>query len=172
MVSGETSRTGAIAAGLAMAVGGVIVLAWPGITTLVLVAWLGLAIALYGVSELAVAISGETEGSRLWAGIVGAVALLGGISVFLTPVVSSITVGLVIGWYWIIGGVVGLLGAVVQSGHRIVRALVAVLSLAAGGVVLAQPALSLVTLTWFTGAWMLASGLVVAGFAIFGRRAA
>lgn len=171
MVAGETSRSGAIAIGIMMAVGGVIVLAWPGITTLVLVTWLGLAIALYGISELATAISGEAEGSRLWAGIVGVVALLGGLSVFLTPVVSSITVALVIGWYWIIGGAIGLLGAIVHSGHRIVRALVAILSLVAGVIVLATPAISLVTLTWFTGAWMLAAGVAVAGASIFGRGA-
>ena len=172
MVSGETSRTGAIAIGIAMAIGGVIVLAWPGITTLVLVTWLGLAIALYGVTELSAAIAGSTEGSRLWAGFVGVISLLGGLSIFLTPVVSSFTIALVIGWYWVIGGVAGLLGAVFHAGHRIVRALVAVLSLLAGVIVLAQPGISLVTLTWFTGAWMLASGLVVAGVSIFGRRSA
>jgi uncharacterized membrane protein HdeD (DUF308 family) len=44
-----------------------------------------------------------------------------------------------------------------------------VLSLLAGIVVLAQPGLSLVTLVWFSGAWMLAGGIVMAASAAFGR---
>ncbi len=166
------SRSAAIAAGVAMAIAGLIVFFWPGITTIVLVAWLGLAIAIYGATELGVAIGGAGDRSRLWAGIVGVIALLGGLSVFLTPILSSITVGTVIGAYWVIGGAVGLVGAVVQSGHRIVRGAVAVLSLVAGLAVLSQPGLSLVALTWFTGLWMVVSGLVLAGTAVVRGRVA
>lgn len=166
------SKGAAVGAGVAMAIAGLVVFFWPGITTVVLVSWLGIAIALYGATELGIAIGGVGERSRLWAGIVGAIALLGGVSVFLTPIISSITVGTVIGAYWVVGGVAGLLGAVLQSGHRIVRGIVAVISLVAGISVLAQPGLSLVALTWFTGMWMVVSGLVLAGTALLRGRVA
>lgn len=164
------SRGAAIGLGALIALAGLALLAWPGVTTVVLVSWLGLAIVVYGVHELIDAFSGAGGRSRLWGGIVGVVAVIGGASVFLTPVVSTITVGLVIGWYWLIGGAIGVVGALVEPGNRIVRLLVAVLSLLAGVVVIAQPALSLVTLVWFSGAWMLAAGLVMVAGALFGRR--
>lgn len=166
------SRSAAIGAGIAMAVAGLVVFFWPGITTLVLVSWFGISIALYGATELGIAIGGSEDRSRLWAGIVGVISLLGGVSVFLTPILSTITVGTVIGVYWIVGGVAGLLGAVLQSGHRIVRGIVAVISLIAGASVLAQPGLSLVALTWFSGMWMVVSGLVLAGTALVRGRIA
>lgn len=165
------SRGATIAIGALVAVAGLILLLWPGKTTLVLVSWLGIAIVAYGVYEFLNAVVGTGDRSRLWGGILGVIAVIGGVIIFATPLVSSVTIGLVIGWYWIIGGVFGVVGAIVEPGNRFVRLLIALLSLFAGVVVIAQPGLSLVALVWFSGAWMLAAGLVIALTAVFLRRA-
>lgn len=163
------SRGAAIGFGILMALAGLALMVWPGATTLVLVTWLGIAIVAYGIYELMSAFSGAGDRSRLWSGIIGAVAIIGGIAIFLTPIVGAVTVGLVIGWYWLIGGVVGIVGAFMVAGNRIIRLLVAVVSVLAGIVVIAQPGLSLVTLVWFSGIWMLVAGLIMVFSGIFWR---
>lgn len=164
------SRGTAIGFGVLVALAGVVLLVWPGATTLVLVTWLGLAILAYGIYELVTAFTGAGDRSRLWSGVIGVIAIIGGLAVFLTPLVSTVTVGLVIGWYWLIGGIFGIVGAIVEPGNRVIRLLVALLSVVAGIVVIAQPGLALVTLVWFSGLWMLVAGLVMIAAALFGRR--
>lgn len=164
------SRGAAVGLGVLIVLAGVVLLAWPGATTVVLVRWLGLAIVVYGVHELANAFGGGGEGSRVWSGIIGVVAIIGGLAIFFTPIFSAITVGLVIGWYWLIGGAIGIVGAIIEPGNRLVRLLVAVVSLLAGVAVIAQPGLSLVTLVWFSGAWMVAAGLIMVASALFRGR--
>lgn len=165
------TRGAAVGLGVLIVLAGLVLLVWPGATTIVLVSWLGLAILVYGLHELIGAFSGDRGRSRLWSGIVGVVAIIGGLAIFFTPLVSTVTVGLVIGWYWLIGGVVGIVGAIVEPGNRFIRLLVAIVSLLAGLAVIAQPALSLVALVWFSGAWMVAAGVVMAASALLsGRR--
>lgn len=48
----------------------------------------------------------------------------------------------------------------------------AVISLVTGMIVIAQPGLSLVTLVWFSGVWMIVAGVVMVASALFGRRRA
>jgi uncharacterized membrane protein HdeD (DUF308 family) len=163
------NRGVAIAIGVAVALAGLALLLWPGPTSLVLVSCLGIAIAGYGVYEFVNAVVGVGERSRVWGVIIGVIAVIGGVVIFATPLVSTVTVGLVIGWYWIVGGVIGIVGAIVEPGDRFMRLLVAVLSLVAGVIVIAQPGLALVTLVWFAGAWMLVVGIVMARMALFGR---
>ena len=165
------SRGAAIGLGVLIALAGVVLLIWPGATTVVLVRWLGLAIVVYGIHELIDAFGGGGEGSRVWSGIIGVVAVIGGLAIFWTPIISAITVGLVIGWYWLIGGAIGIVGAIIEPGNRLVHLLIAVVSMLAGVAVIAQPGLSLVTLVWFSGAWMVIAGLIMVAGAMFsGRR--
>lgn len=154
-----------------IALTGLVLLLRPAATTLVVVRWLGLAVVVYGVYELITAF-GDDARSRLWSAVVGVIAIIGGIAIFLSPVVSSVAVGVVIGLYWLVGGAVGIAAAIIVPGNRVIRAVVAVISLVAGMVVIAQPGLSLVTLVWFSGVWMIVAGIVMVASALFGRRQA
>lgn len=139
-----------------------IVLIWPGVTTIVVVACLGVAIIVYGFSELVEAFTGGIDGSagsRVWSAVIGIVAIIGGVAIFPTQWLSTVTVGIVI-------------GAVVESGNRVIRALVAVLPIVAGLAVLVQPGLSLVILVAIASAWMVAAGMLMVGAATHGRRRA
>jgi uncharacterized membrane protein HdeD (DUF308 family) len=154
--------TSAFGVAAVMVVTGILLLAWPGATTLVLVALLGLGAVTYGIAELSRVFAGEGERLELWAGLIGLVSIFGGVLIFLTPLVSSVAVGTIIGAYWLVGGVSEVIGAVIRPGGRVVRLLVGVLSVAAGLVVLASPTLSLVALVWFSGLWMVAAGIAIA----------
>jgi uncharacterized membrane protein HdeD (DUF308 family) len=166
----QESRGMAIALGTLLALAGLVLLVWPAATTLVLVSVLGVAVITYGCWELYLAFKGTGERSRLWGGVVGAVAVIGGAVIFLSPFVSAAAVGIVIGLYWLVAGAVGLVGAFMEPGHRVVRLFVAVISVVAGLLVIAQPGLSLVALVWFSGAWMVGAGLVMVFSRLFGRR--
>lgn len=164
------SRGAAIGFGVLVALAGVVLLVWPGATAVVLATWLGIAILAYGIYELITVFTGGGDRSRLWSGIIGVIAVIGGLAIILTPLVSTITLGLIIGWYWLIGGVFGIVGAIVEPGNRVIRLLIALVSVVAGVVVIAQPGLAVVTLVWFAGVWMLVAGIVMIGTALFGRR--
>lgn len=174
IVTTPESRGAAVTMAVVLVLAGIVLLVWPGPTTVVLVRVLGLGVLAYGVRELVLAVTGTGERSRLWGAVLGVVTLVGGATIFFTPLLGSITTGLVIGIYWIAGGVLGLIAAVAEPGHRVVRLLLAALSLLAGAVVLAQPGLSLVALVWFAGLWLVASGVVVliGAFIGGGRRVA
>jgi uncharacterized membrane protein HdeD (DUF308 family) len=167
--SAGRSRGASIALGVAMVLLGLVVAAWPGITAVVLVRWLGIAVILYGFYELLQAVTGG-EGSRLWAGLIGVVSVVTGAILFLTPIVSLSSIGTVIGVVWLVQGGVGLVGAIFEPGRRLLRALIGLISVVAGIAVLSQPGLSVIGLTWFAGLWMAGAGLAVALIALFGGR--
>jgi len=68
----------------------------------------------------------------------------------------------------LVAGVVALLGATARQEDRVERLMVGVLSLIAGALTLALPALSLVVLVWFAGLWLILVGAVVAGLTVVG----
>lgn len=170
IVRTPASRGAALTLAVLLALAGIVLLVWPGATTIVLVWILGVSVIAYGVREFVLAVTGTAEGSRVWGIVIGIVALLGGATILFTPLLGTIAVGLVIGWYWIAGGLVGIVGAFAEPGHRLVRAFLAVLSLVAGVLVVAQPGLSVVALVWFAGFWLIASGVIMVLDAIVGGR--
>lgn len=162
------SRGAAVGLGALLVVAGLVLLVWPAATALVLVSLLGLGIVAYGIAELGKVFSGDSDHLELWAGLIGLVSIFGGIIIFLTPLVSSVAVGLIVGIYWLVAGVVEVAGALIRPGGRLVRLLLGVISAIAGVIVLAMPSLSLVALVWFSGAWLVAAGIIVALVALVG----
>lgn len=160
----------ATSVGIVIALTGLVMFAWPAATVVVVGLLLGAAMILYGVKELSDGIVGSSEGSRLVALLIGFASVLAGAIVALSPLLTAVTVGTLVGVVWLTDGMFKLIGAFVEPTHRIVRAAVGLLSLVAGASVLVQPALSLVVLTWFAGAWMVVVGAVVAGRAWLRRR--
>lgn len=152
-------------AGLALVVGGILLLAWPQASALVLVTLFGLGAVVHGISELARVFAGEGEHLEVWAGLIGLVSIFGGVVVFLTPRVSAVAAGVVIGVYWLAAGVAEVIGGLVRPGGRLGRLIVGGLSIVAGVVVLAVPTLSLLVLVWLSGLWLVVVGLVILAFA-------
>jgi uncharacterized membrane protein HdeD (DUF308 family) len=145
---------------------GLVLVLWPSATIWVLVAFVGLGAVSYGVSELLRVFAGTGQNLELWAGLVGLVSIFGGVVIVITPFISTSAAQIVVGLYWLAGGIVEIVGALVRTDGRLVRLPIGVLSAALGGVVLAVPAMSILILVWLAGVWLLAMGLVLllAGF--------
>jgi uncharacterized membrane protein HdeD (DUF308 family) len=106
-------RVGYLIAGLFGVVAGLLTLAWPGITALVLVVLIGAWAIVTGVLDIWAAT--QRRGDWLLA-IVGALSLVAGLLILLRPGVGAIAIAQVIGFYAIISGV--LLLTEIWRAHR------------------------------------------------------
>lgn len=166
------SRTAGVVFGLGIAVTGLAVMVWPEATVAVVGLLLGIGLLLYGIRELAMAPEAGAGGDRGTTLAVGIVSVLVGLAVLTVPLLTAVAIGTLLGIAWIVEGVVAVGAAFTRPGHRLVRGVVGVISLAAGIIVFAQPGLSLVAIAWFAGVWLLVVGLVVVGVALVGDRQA
>jgi uncharacterized membrane protein HdeD (DUF308 family) len=146
-------------------VAGVMALVWPGVTILVLVVLLGIQLIIYGVVAMMRAF--ETGQGRILSVIFGVLAILAGTSLWLRPLRNLGAVVVVISVFWVAGGLVQTIGAMVDRGqHWGFELVMGLVSVAAGIVAIAWPGITLLVIAVMTGVWMIVIGLtwVVAGF--------
>ena len=161
-------RSSRIGLGATMMLAGIALVTWPRATAIVVVTLFGLGVLLYGLIELARVFSAADGRLDLVAGLAAVINIFGGIVIFVTRFVSLDALSVVLGVYWVVAGVVALVGAGTRQEGRVERLAVGVLSLTAGAMALALPALSLVVLAWFAGAWLILVGVAVAGLTVVG----
>jgi uncharacterized membrane protein HdeD (DUF308 family) len=140
---------------------GLVLLLWPGATIRVVVVLVGLGAVGFGVSELSRVFAGGETTLQVSSGLIGLANVIGGVLVLLSPFVSLDAARTVVGIYWLIAGLVEVVGALVKPEGRIERFSVGVLSLAAGAVAVLLPAISVLVFVWLAGAWLVVVGLVV-----------
>lgn len=95
--------------------------------------------------------------------LAGLLLLIGGILAFANPFAASLTVELLVGWAFLIGGAVQLFAAFSQdrsTGNRIWFGLWGLLGLLVGISLIADPLSGLISLTVLLGAVFLISGIV------------
>jgi uncharacterized membrane protein HdeD (DUF308 family) len=155
-----SARTLLVSAGVIGVVAGVLVLAWPGATILVLALLLGINLILTGlVSTISAVTDDFTVGERILAALFGLVSVLAGVVVVARPVRSAVVVAAVVGAFWIVGGVADVARGVAGLTYsRALTLLSGLISLAAGITVLAWPGPSVLVLVWISGLWMIAFG--------------
>jgi uncharacterized membrane protein HdeD (DUF308 family) len=159
VVSGSDRRRLATAAGGWLVLCGVVLLVWPAATIRVVVVLVGLGALGFGASELSRVFSGGAT-PELWSGLIGLANLIGGVVVLIAPFVSLDAARVVVGIYWLVAGLVEVVGSLASHDGRIERFAIGVLSLAAGAIALV-PAISGVVFVWLAGAWLVVVGLVV-----------
>jgi len=103
-------RIGPVAGHLALAVldvgAGIIALAWPGITALVLVTVIAVWAFLIGVMEFGMAFrSGETAGERALLGLTGLVSIALGVAFATRPDIGAITIAQLYGLFSLVSGI-------------------------------------------------------------------
>lgn len=157
-----STRIFLIGGGILSVLAGILVVVWPGITLLVLAALLGINLVLGGVVSTVTAATGDhTTGERTLGIITGLLSLLAGAVVFARPVRSLAVIAVIIGAFWVVGGVAEFIsGLTGSSDHRGLSILSGLLTVGAGVVILAWPAVSLVTMTWIAGIWMVVFGIL------------
>jgi uncharacterized membrane protein HdeD (DUF308 family) len=156
-------------AGVAAALLGVLVLAWPQATLLVVGVLFGLFLLVSGLVQLAAAFGTHTATAlRVMAFISGALSIVLGLFCFRGTLESILLLGLWIGIGWLFRGITQVMAAASDPGTpaRGWMLLLGVINALAGIVLISWPIRSVTVLTVVTGCWLVAVGLVEAATAL------
>jgi uncharacterized membrane protein HdeD (DUF308 family) len=162
-----------LGAGVLSIVIGVLILAWPGATIVVIAILFAIQVIIAGVLQIVAAFSADGgAGSRVLLGLLGALSILVGLLCLRAPLQTAVALGLLIGAVWVVGGVIGFVHAVgaERGGARGWAIVSAVISVIAGVVVLVYPGMSIVVLTWLLGIVLVVNGAVLVARAFALRR--
>ena len=102
----------------------------------------------------------------------GIIAIIIGLFLLSKPVVTTILLVQILAIFWLAGGIVSVVGALIFSGNRLWKLLSGILSIIAGVIILVYPILSpfivLTFLVIFIGAWAIVNGAVKLAWALKG----
>ena len=157
-------KSAEIFAGLLTLVLGIMVLVWPGVTIGVVVITVGIQFVVVGLLTLTAAITGAGGvGEKILLSLLGILGLLAGVVTFARPLRSSVVLVVVIGAFWLVGGIIDLVASV--FGHSVPgrgwRILGAVVSVVAGVIALSWPGITVVAMARVLGIWMILLGGVM-----------
>jgi uncharacterized membrane protein HdeD (DUF308 family) len=160
--------------GVVSIVAGLLSLAWPGPTLLVLAVLFGIELIVWGIYRLVGAITfGDAGGGArtLWA-ILGILSLLLGFYSLRHIVITLLSLGLLLGIFWLVDGIGLIVSAVEHRGMpgRGLSLFSGVLGAIAGLVLLVWPAISILTLSVLVGIWLLILGFTQLSIAMQLRR--
>lgn len=156
---------------------GVVLAVWPDETLRVCAVLIGIQLLVGGVVRIvtAVAASGMDAAVRVLVGLSGALALIVGLLCLREPLQTFLAIGLVLGAWWVVAGVVDVLTAIWSPtpGRRGWEIAGGVVTLLAGGFLLVNPELSLGVLVLVLCGWLIVMGLVavVVAFRLRAERA-
>src|SRR4051794_25241781 len=152
--------------GLICAAAGVIVLAQPGDSLTTLAVIVGIFMFIDGIIELALSLSRHTE-QRGTVALVGALNAVIGIALVRHPVQGVLAIALLIGIWLVAIGVVRFVASFEDAGHRAWNIIVALIEVAAGVVILANPHIGYTTLALLVGISFIVRGcaMVALGWA-------
>ncbi len=152
---------------------GIALLVWPDATIVVFAVLLAIQLIIGGIFRIVTAVGmGKMDGGmRALIGLSGGVALVVGLLILREPLQSVLVLGMILGVWWLVVGVIDVISAIVNPSTRgrgwdIV---VGVISILAGGFLLVYTDLSLKVLVVFVGVWLVLAG-VIATFAAFRLR--
>lgn len=149
-----------LAFGVLTLVAGVVALAWPGHTVVVLALVFGAQLLVGGIFWFGTAVSSRGRGTAGQV-VLAVLAIIAGIVCLRSPVQIALLLPLVLGLYWIINGLIEMIHALTRGEEVPARgwAIAAgVLSLLAGIAVLVYPGVGLIVLAWVLGFWLIVYG--------------
>jgi uncharacterized membrane protein HdeD (DUF308 family) len=153
---------------------GVMIVVWPEATLKVVAVLFGLWLLVHGVARIvqAVAGRGRDAGERAIVGVIGILFLVAGVVALRNLLASLALIVTLIGLMSLIGGLVELISAFTGSrgSPRAWNLVLGALGVIFGITVLLWPDLSLMTLVYLTGTWMIVAGLLQVGLVVVARR--
>jgi uncharacterized membrane protein HdeD (DUF308 family) len=164
-----------LAFGIVTLLAGILVLAWPGPTLLVLAVLFGFQLVVLGIFRFVAAFGPQlTAGARILYALLGVLSLIIGLYALRHVLITLLALGLLLGIFWVANGTVELFTALShrEVGHRVWMSVLGLLSILAGLVLLVYPGLSLVALAVIVGVWLLVYGLMEISVATQVRSAA
>jgi uncharacterized membrane protein HdeD (DUF308 family) len=158
-----------LAAGILLMAVGVILVAWPRATLIIVAILVGAGLVISGVYRFITGIadtnlSGGTRAAHI---VIGLLAIFVGLYCLRHHDVSIFLLALLVGIFWMMHGFTDL-AAAASSRPRTGRGWLVVsgiVGIAAGAIVLFWPGISLLVLLLVLGAWLIFYGLVLAGMA-------
>lgn len=161
---GVAARRIGVAAGILSVALGLAVVAWPKATIGAVAILFGLQLMIHGGYRIVLAVvAAEADGgARFLSTVLGVLSFCLGVLALRHPFQTVAVMALVFGLFWVIGGIIELVGVLGARGTcgRGWKAALAAVPVVAGLLVLAYPGITLPTLTWLFGLWLIAWGLL------------
>ncbi|MGY2701250.1 HdeD family acid-resistance protein [Nocardioides sp. HB32] len=143
---------------------GVALLVWPNASITVFAVLLAIQLVIAGVVRIVQAVSAERRQGAAGAliGLSGGLALIVGLLILRDPLQSVLVVTMILGAFWIIAGVIDILGVFmgVEREGRGWDVLAGVLSIAFGAILIEWTDISLKVLVVLTGLWLVVAGAI------------
>lgn len=153
-----------LAYGFVTLLAGIVVLAWPGETLLVLAVLFGVQLIVSGVFRFVGALASDdlTGGTRVLLALLGVLSVIIGLWAVRHVLLTLLALVVFLGIYWVINGAIEVFTALSHRGlpERGWTAFMGLLSAIAGIIVLAYPGLSLLSLAVILGVWLLVFGVM------------
>jgi uncharacterized membrane protein HdeD (DUF308 family) len=152
---------------------GIVLLAFPDISLAALVLTFGAAAFVYGVAELATAISGQHGSGRGWMVFYGIVGILTGIAVVVWPDISALALLYVIGAWAVVAGILEIASAfelLLDGGDRFLLVLSGLVSIAFGTIMWIHPGAGALALVTLIAAFAIVTGTMLLATAFRIRR--
>jgi uncharacterized membrane protein HdeD (DUF308 family) len=156
--------------GIMTLLAGILTVAWPGRTVLVVAVLFGVQLFVGGIFRLVAAFTDIAAGHRVAYTLIGIFSILVGILCLRNLFQTVAALALILGVFWVISGIMDFFSGVFvrdmpRRGWVIFQG---VLGFGAGIIVLLQPAISLATLAWVLGIWLIVYGTmeIVASFSV------
>jgi uncharacterized membrane protein HdeD (DUF308 family) len=164
-----------LAFGIVTLLAGLLAIAWPGRTIVVIAVLFGIQLIVAGIFRFVAAIAddGESGGTRALLALLGVLSFVVGLYAVRHILITIASLALLLGIFWIVNGTIETFTALSDRGMpgRGWTVFMGLLSVLAGIVVLAYPGISLATLAVVLGLWLLVFGVMEVALA-FRLRAA
>jgi uncharacterized membrane protein HdeD (DUF308 family) len=144
---------------------GILALAWPGRTLIVVAVVFGAQLVVMGIFRFvsAFASSDLTGGTRVLLALLGVLSLIIGLYAVRHILVTLLALALLLGIFWVVNGAIELFSALSHRGMqgRGWTAFMGILSVVSGVIVLAYPGISLRVLAVVLSIWLLVYGVML-----------
>jgi uncharacterized membrane protein HdeD (DUF308 family) len=150
--------------GIVTLLAGLLALAWPGRTIVVIAVLFGAQLVVAGIFRFVAALAADDERgtTRVLLALLGVLSFIVGLYALRHLLLTIATLALLLGIFWIVNGTVETFTALSHRGMqgRGWTIFMGLLSVVAGVVVLVYPGISLVTLAVVLGVWLLVYGVM------------
>jgi uncharacterized membrane protein HdeD (DUF308 family) len=150
--------------GIITLLAGIVVLAWPAATLLVIAVLFGVQLIVGGIFRFVSAFAHEdtSGGTRVLLALLGVLSIIIGLWAVRHVLLTLLALVVLLGIFWVVNGTIELFTALShrEMPNRGWTAAMGVLSVLAGMIVLIYPGPSLLTLSVILGIWLLVYGLM------------
>ena len=153
----------ALAFGIITVIAGIVVLAWPGPTLLVIAILFGIELVVLGVFRFVAAFGHDlTGGTRILYALLGVLSLIIGLYALRHILITLLALALLLGIFWVVNGAIELFAALNhrEAPHRAWMSVMGILSIVAGLILLVYPGISLLVLYVIVSVWLLVFGFM------------